>query len=85
MKLHQSGDKIIVTELRPMSELTSDYGMVLIYFNENEKFTANILQVNLFNDGWLTNYNEIDIEKSDERVIGWLPIPEYIPEIKSTT
>ena len=76
MKLHQQGNEIIVTELRPMSELPTDGSSFLMLLDGNyfiEMF------YNLDKDEFdsYSKYNEVDC-------IGWLPMPQYRPELKQT-
>lgn len=39
MKLHQSGNRIVVTELNPISDLKQSDGDVLIFIEEDEEVT----------------------------------------------
>ena len=67
MKLHQSGDKIIVTELRPMSDLPNrvEVFMFLVRGDGFEYFD-------------ITSLDCLYHESAD--VIGWVPKPIYQPE-----
>lgn len=75
MKLHQHDNEIIVTELRPMSDAKQDEWV--IYFNKNScPFEG------------LNTGLEI-VTPSDEciqfdSIVGWLPMPQYRPELKQT-
>ncbi len=71
MKIHQSGDKIIVTELRPMSDLTlgkqslifiNDYGFISGYKSSNDN--------DVIGNGHYFN---------GDQAMGWLPMPIYQP------
>ena len=75
MKLHQQGNEIIVTELRPMSDAKQDEWA--IYFSKNyHSFEAMLIGRNV-----VTAANEfIKIEDIE----GWLPMPQYRPELKQT-
>lgn len=76
MKLHQSGDKIIVTELRPMSEAPRD-GTKIIALTYNECFASEFLIVNYSHDDHFCTENELLPEFT---LIGWMPMPIYQPE-----
>ena len=78
MKLHQSGDKIIVTELRPMSEAPRNGECFIAFSEDMEMFTEAYFDLDtglLFAFG--VTWNEYDL-------LGWLPMPIYQPE-KITT
>ena len=71
MKLHQQGNEIIVTELRPMSEITNRVEVFMFLVDD---------------DGFkyfdITSLDCLLNEKSN--AIGWLPMPQYRPELKQT-
>ena len=70
MKLHQDGEKIIVTELRPMSDLP----------NRVEVFMF-LVRVDGFEYFDITSLDCLYHESAD--VIGWVPKPIYQPESKT--
>ena len=75
MKLHQQGNEIIATELRPMSEITNaEYVLISI---KNELYPGRHLGCGFirFAD---QNYYGAHANDCD----GWLPIPKYQPDAK---
>lgn len=75
MKLHQQGNEIIVTELRPMSDLLDD-NLSIIFVEGHislpaRRFGEHVIGVN----GWVC---------SVASCLGWLPMPQYLPELKQT-
>lgn len=70
MKLHQQGNEIIVTELRPMSDLPNrvEVFMFLVRGDGFEYFD-------------ITSLDCLYHESAD--VIGWVPKPIYQPESKT--
>lgn len=78
MKLHQSGNEIIATELRPMSEFPkvpegklSVYVLVFLSYTDLPIFASISYQ-----SKW--DYHE------ERHGLGWLPMPQYRPELKQT-
>jgi len=75
MKLHQSGDKIIVTELRPMSDVPE--GKFVLCLIERSKRFESLIKVPghaMMNDeDDFLSYEFLDI-------LGWMPMPIYQPE-----
>ena len=79
MKLHQSGNEIIVTELRPMSDVPPDQ-FVLCLVKRSKRFESLIKAhgYEMMNDeDDFLSYDFVDI-------LGWLPMPQYRPELKQT-
>lgn len=75
MKLHQQGNEIIVTELRPMSKLKECCQVLL--FNEVEESFLPGYKVR----GDLVEEDGSPILPADN-IKGWLPMPQYRPELK---
>ena len=77
MKLHQQGNEIIVTELRPMSEVPP--GEFVLCLIERSKRFESLIKVpgyEMMNDeDDFLSYDFIDI-------LGWLPMPQYRPGAK---
>ena len=76
MKLHQQGNEIIATELRPMSEiLSAEYVLISI---KGELYPGRHL------NGFIRfadhNYYGAQANYCD----CWLPMPQYRPELKQT-
>lgn len=76
MKLHQHGNEIIVTELRPMSEIpNAEYVLINI---KGELYPGRHL------NGFIRfadqNYYGARANDCD----GWLPMPQYRTELKQT-
>lgn len=76
MKIHQSGDKIIVTELRTVSYVPQG-GMVLI--SKNGMLRPGVNAGGGFVRFMDENYCGANIEDCD----GWIPMPEYQPNSAS--
>ena len=77
MKLHQSDDKIIVTELRPMSEApTEEDCEILVKVRGTETLQAAYIFEGKFID-------HLCDQIYPERIEGWLPMPIYKTEIKA--
>lgn len=81
MKIHQSGDKIIVTELNPVCDLNEDHGDVLIFIQEGDEVSC-FCNLRLTEDGCLTDDQEFNFMPEEIGCIGWLPKPIYQPESK---
>lgn len=82
MKIYQKDNEIIVSQLRPMSELMSshDYSrFVLAYKKTKHDFIAvrqsSSDEVYCFGNGKFYNISHFE---------GWLPMPQYRPELKQT-
>lgn len=77
MKLHQSGDKIIVTELRPMSEAPRDGTDILLMSKNNKLFNGCNYGIcgDKFTIAGVGSF-------SPSVFIGWLPMPQYRPDAK---
>ena len=81
MKLHQSGDKIIVTELRPMSELMAinDFSLFCLGYKESKQDFVRIRQ---------SSDNEVFCAETGKfhhisKFTGWIPMPIHQPESRS--
>lgn len=72
--IYQDGDKIIVTELRPMSEATKDGSYILLMSHSHKIFTA----VGYDLDGEFFVIPGIGRYTADQ-FLGWLPMPIYQP------
>lgn len=71
MKLHQQGNEIIVTELRPMSEVPRNGECFIAFSEDMEMFTEAYFDLDtnlLFAFGTIWN---------EEDLIGWIPMPIY--------
>ena len=71
MKLHQQGNEIIVTELRPMSEVPRNGECFIAFKEDMEMFTEAYFDLDtnlLFAFGTIWN---------EEDLIGWIPMPIY--------
>ena len=77
MKLHQYGDKIIVNELRPMSEAPRNGECFIAFSEDMEMFTEAYFDLD---NGLLFAFGTI---WGEEDLIGWLPMPIFQPENKS--
>ena len=77
MKIHLQGNEIVVTELRPMSEVTN--AEYVLISTKNELYPGRHLGCGFirFAD---QNYYGAHANDCD----GWLPIPKYRPELKQT-
>lgn len=75
MKLHQQGNEIIVTELRPMSDAKQDE--LALYLHKESGFFTGVKAEDLVIDEY---GSLIDIST----LLGWLPVPKYRPELKQT-
>lgn len=79
MKLHQQGNEIIVTELRPMSEAPRDGTDILLVSKSNSLFNG--CNYGMQGDKFII----AGIGTYDAAVFkGWLPMPQYLPELKQT-
>ena len=76
MKLHQSGNEIIVTELRPMSEVSLEKECEILVKVKG----AETLQMAYIFEGEFIDHSCEQIYT--ERIEGWLPMPQYRPELK---
>ena len=77
MKIHQSDDKIIVTELRPMSDVpTEEDCEILVKVKGTETLQATYIFEGKFID-------HLCDQIYPERIEGWLPMPIFQPENKS--
>lgn len=77
MKLHQSGNKIIVTELNPMSDVKREEGTSVLLKTKN----SNYLHSAIVFDG---DFVDVDQCWFDENQLeGWLPMPVYDLSAKS--
>lgn len=76
MKLHQSGNKIIVTELNPMSDAPHT-GAFMAFFIWDDVCPVTLIR----KDGKFYCYDDGRLYESD-RLFGWLPMPVYEPENK---
>ena len=79
MELHQSGNKIIVTELNPMCDAPRDSSSLLIVKKDDEIGSYPELMESFF-DGQF--WNCVGDEYLDDELIGWLPMPVYDPAHK---
>ena len=78
MKLHQQGNEIVVTELSPMSEAPRDGRDILLMSKNNKLFNG--CNYGICGD----KFTIAGIGSYDQSVfIGWLPMPQYRPELKS--
>lgn len=75
MKLHQSGNKIIVTELNPMSDAPTDGILILAVSASNKRIGT--LRFSSSTDMFTTSDGR-SIHK--DKILGWLPMPIYEPE-----
>jgi len=73
MKLHQSGNKIVVTELNPMSDAPRDGTYILV--QQNDDLSASMAAAFFDEFAW----NCTDGDFSDDDLFGWLPMPVYEP------
>ena len=81
MKLHQSGDKIIVTELRPMSDVPLKNRVEILAVDINYgKF--NLLEYYAADKGW-HNVTMCCAVRTLDSFLGWIPLPSYQPESKT--
>ena len=75
MKIHQQGNEIIVTELRPMSDLVPPGERILIkrkyWHTLSEGYT------DIYGNIWIV---EMTIPLKNNDFEGWLPMPIYQPE-----
>lgn len=79
MKIHQYGDRIVVTELKPMSDAPRDGSVFLVL----TKLSAEFYQVKFDKAGFLAHYPATHLEFSGQRnIIGWIPMPVYEPASK---
>lgn len=78
MKLHQSGYKIIVTELNPMGDESYDKDGKIILLVDDELVVASLFQTNSKSYFINSNCYAIPLEK----IKGWLPMPVYDPSQK---
>lgn len=76
MKLHQSGDKIKVTELNPMSDAPHT-GSFMAFFTWDDVCPATFIR----KDGEFYCFDNGYLHGSDH-LSGWLPMPVYEPETK---
>ena len=75
MKLHQSGDTIIVTELRPMREAPRDGTEILLMSKNNKLFNG--CNYGLCGDKFIiAGIGSCEVTSFK----GWLPMPIYQPE-----
>ena len=81
MKLHQENDKIIVTELRPMSELMAinDFSLFCLGYKESKQDFVRIRQ---------SSDNEVFCAETGKfhhisKFTGWIPMPIHQPESRS--
>jgi len=76
MKLHQSGNKIIVTELNPMCDAPN-----------GESFLAYLIKGNIAwelyktRDGKFSSLDDVHMFE-EKHIQGWLPLPVYEPSEK---
>ena len=77
MKLHQSGDKIIVTELMPMSEAPRDGVSIFCILNGS----VNFREMYFHKGCW--RMPEVNCGFHDCNFEGWIPMPIHQPESKS--
>ena len=75
MKLHQSGNEIIVTELRPMSELKP--GQYAICYRAD--YSSDMLKRSIERNDSLTD-SMGDFYWPENIFIGYIPVPKYQPE-----
>ena len=75
MKLHQSGNEIIVTELRPMSELKP--GQYAICYRAD--YSSDMLKRSIERNDSLTD-SMGDFYWTENIFIGYIPVPKYQPE-----
>lgn len=76
MKLHQQGNEIIVTELRPMSDLAP-----------RERALLKRKDRHMLAEGYIDSCGGVWIMERTTRLAtsdfdGWLPMPQYRPELK---
>lgn len=79
MKPHQQGNEIIVTELRPMSELKP--GQYAICYRAD--YSSDMLKRSIERNDSLTD-SMGDFYWPENIFIGHIPIPKYLPELKQT-
>jgi len=79
MKLHQSGNKIIVTELNQISDAPDDGVFIAFRFYENSFFSHQVYR----NKDNRCHFNTLigDYRFHESELIGWIPIPIYKPEL----
>ena len=79
MKLNQSGNKIVVTELNPMSDAPKNGDVILTALNTKSNPDCFFVRASWNGDAWslfgMCDYQDCDF-------IGWLPMPVYEPEAK---
>lgn len=73
--------QIIVTELRPMSELKEENDDVLIFIQEDEEISCLGL-LRLEEDGYLTDDQDFNFTPEHLNCVGWLPKPICQPQQK---
>jgi len=78
MKIHQSVNKIIVTELNPMSDVPTDGSLILAVSASNKRIGT--LHFNKSSNMFITSDGR---SIHEDKIIGWIPMPVYDPSAKS--
>lgn len=81
MKLHQDGNRIVVTKLNPISDLKQSDGDVLIFIEEDAGISC-LAILRLDECGILTDDQKFYFLSEELGCVGWLPKPVYEPESK---
>ena len=81
MKLHQDGNRIVVTELNPISDLKQSDGDVLIFIEGDEEVSC-LAILRLDGCGNLTDDQIFTFPLEHSGCVGWLPIPIYETKVK---